>query len=305
MTEAEPDVESDSPAHADDAQPPQELSKTDDRTTQALLIAAIALTCVFLLILASIRGAELVESTGEGPAADAEFKDLDRSEDNPPYQEWDSQAPDGGDVELVDSGNSDIVLDPDTQRVCWGAVVENTSDTAVARVQLTVTLYGHDGAEVHPDLEEFAMIEVLLPGERGGTGSYAYIDVADVAEAEVEIDSVSWHPVDDPDSALVFADLTVEDVEHAGESARGGELLEYSVESEYADILGASSTAVTYHDADGELLGGAVLSKDDLRAQVPPGQSTQTARTLWHQPPPEDADLSKTEIFEYPTHHNV
>ena len=200
-----------------------------------------------------------------------------------------TQAPDGGEVRVVESGFTAFVDGNPT--VTFGVLLENTSkNRAAVEVKVTAKLYDAAGKEVRLGaMSQLASKSVtIMPGQRMGAGQDTGLSRSDVVgdptELRVEIRTPSWYP------ASQVTGLALSDVKSELDPS-GLVVFSFSVESRLPEKVTDPHLIVLARDHAGTLIGG--YEPRPSPTAWPPGKSTQVAKTEL----PDAADRTRSEVF--------
>jgi len=217
-----------------------------------------------------------------------------------------AQAPDGGGLELVETGYSQITRDGQAQAngpyVSLGAMVENTSTYVAYRARFTYQFLDAQGTStltINPPTPPLMEIPIILPGQRIGIGIYESVrDVpgtgwAKVDQTQVTFGTAHWTTAD----AETFAEVTARHLQtQIGNSAAATGLILYELSSPYCEDLVPRGASVVFRDSDEKIIGGG-FELSPLRISCESGLSEQ--RALAELSHPAHADDNRTSIYPY------
>jgi hypothetical protein len=217
-------------------------------------------------------------------------------------------APDGGTIDVVESGFSMLNEPDEDPELSYGVVLENTSRDYLAILTLVVIhLTDADGDRANdiiksPPSPPAQAVHTIFPGQRVGIGEEIAIDLDAIHEHTVEVGVSAWIPIE---QVRDVGKATATDLEFdgaAGEPARIGFRVVPTVDPSGSgpssvSISEAQSWAI-FRDASGDIAGGA---------SGPPGTSwngmTDTnpiTGFVQISPVPNRADETRTEIYVSP-----
>lgn len=172
-------------------------------------------------------------------------------------------------------------FDPTATLGGYGVVVENPNAEVMATGVRVVTRVLDDAGT--PLLEDSALLNAVLPGERMAVGRTLIEPIDDPARLEVEVEVSEWLAPASTLGRLAAEDVLTEPVEG------GGSLTRFTVRSTWpTDEEGVDATAV-YRAADGRILG----AESTTLPRVPPREAVTATIPLLSPIP----DLVTTEVF--------
>jgi hypothetical protein len=213
------------------------------------------------------------------------------------------QAPDGGEIRVVESGVSSGRNTLDQPMAQYGIMLENTSRGHVAvETEIVVTMLDAAGNPVVDQLESGAgrdgtrvkaVVSLAATGQRFGVGHETFVPPGTtVAAVKVEIGGARWYPTE----AVRPGKVTTNQVKTANDAAGKRVIVDFTVESTYPVDLIADASAI-FRDSSGAIVGGT-NPEDSGSGRYPPGSSRQRITTA--APLPDRADVTRTEVYVYP-----
>jgi len=227
-------------------------------------------------------------------------------------------AADGGQLRIVESGFSPLTDVAGEPMVTWGLIVENTSQVTAAMVGVSVDILDAGGRSLVPETSDYAKsrgISRIMPGQRAGIGDAVYVTGPGVASVSFHLGDPQWLPTGMLQIPVApLAASQVETSRYMGSGTvpywdengirilsddQGLLRITFRVESGYDSILGDPSAQAIFRNAQGAIVGGTAPGDTDAWAIFPPGWSNQ--RIDVRDGPPATADLSRTEVYPYPS----
>lgn len=233
----------------------------------AVRVVALAAAVVIAAAPTVVVGGDDSAGAGAAPATDAAAgpAEDDRSApgsagtgdvspaDIPPFTE----APDGGELRVVESGVS-VFTDPSDgdRQLTWGVVLENTSDHVAVSTDVRAHAVDDAGERVATGwgwrrvLGPETVVQVA-PGARFSLGHTAELTGGEPADLEVEVSGSQWVPADAVGIVFPTLEATAVAVPGGADSTR----LDLDVSSSLDEELEARVSAVM-RDQSGEVIGG-------------------------------------------------
>jgi hypothetical protein len=224
-----------------------------------------------------------------------------------------ASPPDHGTVKIDETGFENIKDVAGEPQVTWGAVIENTSGTATAAVELRITYLNRAGKKIKVEgFYEQAAVPAVLPGRRTGVGGVTYLDDPAVAEVRIRVGTTRWWVDPGKPPTLTIGRIRTdwrdkgEPVPYWGggkigafRNDRGTLYVTFRVDSSYRTVLSRAGVTAVFRNAKGRIVGGSSMTDLGLDVAVPPGWSDQSLRVKYG--PPDDVDEASTEIYVYPS----
>jgi hypothetical protein len=211
-------------------------------------------------------------------------------------------APGGGGVRVVEKGFTQV--GPGGNGVSLGAVLENTSGMVAYRTRIALRAFDaqRQPATWRDSPQLIQEVPIIIPGQRIGAGSFAYVadrpgGKATVASMEIELQTTRWLPPGMMGSGFTGASGAFERIHRFDPAATEPAYIDYTVTVSSCRALTPRSVAAVYRNAKGVVIGGT-LEAPASRGQglCEPGRHSQgiSADGL-----PPTVDPPRTEFYPY------
>ncbi len=221
-----------------------------------------------------------------------------------------SDAEDGGELRIVESGFSTVTNSNGNPMGTWGLVVENTSEDTAATQPVELDYLDSSGESLVDDEPKVnSDITAIPPGGRAGISDTVYLDRPGLDEVDIELGETEWWPLDA--EGFELAELTASEVETlvqpdsgmpeeppSGQSVDWEEdqmVVQFRVDSGYTRMLNNPGAFAIFRDGDGEIVGGSSPLDIESYTEFPPGWSIQ--RIDVGDPTPADLAPDQTEVY--------
>lgn len=219
-----------------------------------------------------------------------------------------SEANDGGELTIVESGYTGLTDLAGDRMVSWGLIVENTSKTEVATSVVSYQAIDANGDEVSAEVAWDNKVEIfaLKPGERTGVGATSYLGV-EFEKLTFHFSNTIWTPDAKAIGTVEAEKVSVKRVGKGDDenywgsdgishpvNAKGRLRITIRVESGYRVLVGGAATAI-YRDTDGEIVGASDPDDFERYGDFPPGWCERTIEV--GPGPPAAAVDEKVEVY--------
>lgn len=262
---------------------------------RACLVTTVLLTCA----LATSSAA----SCGDGTPTPAPSTPRASAQPTAPVRAV--EAPGGGGLKVLESGFSMTTSSLNETMVTYGLVLENTSpDRIAAEAEVLITLLDAKGQPVKDLLDKSTLsvrkLRVVTPRQRIGMGRYTYVDRGQVvARLKIEIGESWWISTINKR----IASLTTSDIRTAVDKSDHAVRIKFTVDNGYPTVIDRIAMAVL-RNSTGAIVGGTAHEETvESLGKFPPGRSPGEIESVGGPPP--DLDPNRTEVYAYPTAHQV